>query len=67
MIQSINRPFPSKVQTVTQQAQFNIGWRFCPNCGHKLYQKMENCSGSISIKCLKCGRVSTIDLAYRKC
>ena len=49
-----------------QQAQFSIGWRFCPVCGHKLYQKDESCSGTIRIKCLKCGNVATVDLAYRR-
>ena len=49
-----------------QQAQFSIGWRFCPVCGHNLYQKNESCSGSISIKCLKCGNIATVDLAYRR-
>lgn len=45
---------------------FAIDWRFCPNCGNKLYQKTEQCAGSISIKCQKCGLVSTVNLAFRK-
>lgn len=45
---------------------FVIGWRFCPNCGNKLYQKTEPCAGSISVKCQKCGLVSTMNLAFRK-
>ena len=55
MTWSNNRSFKSKPLNNIQQAQFSIGWRFCPVCGHKLYQKNESCSGSISIKCLKCG------------
>ena len=39
--------FKSKPLNNIQQAQFSIGWRFCPVCGHKLYQKNESCSGSI--------------------
>ncbi len=39
MIQSNNRPFKNKPLSNIQQAQFSIGWRFCPVCGHKLYQK----------------------------
>ena len=66
MIQLKNRPFAGKAPTTTQQAEFSIGWRFCPVCGHKLYQKTESCSGSISIKCLKCGNIATVDLAYRR-
>ena len=73
MIQSNNRPFKNKplsniqqAQFSIQQAQFSIGWRFCPVCGHKLYQKDESCSGTIRIKCLKCGNVATVDLAYRR-
>lgn len=66
MIQSNNRPFKNKPLSNIQQAQFSIGWRFCPVCGHKLYQKDESCSGTIRIKCLKCGNVATVDLAYRK-
>ena len=66
MIQSNRRSFKNKPLSNIQQAQFSIGWRFCPVCGHKLYQKTESCSGSISIKCLKCGNVATVDLAYRR-
>ena len=55
MIQSNNRSFKNKPLSNIQQAQFSIGWRFCPVCGHKLYQKDESCSGTIRIKCLKCG------------
>ena len=66
MIQSNNRPFKNKPLSNIQQAQFSIGWRFCPVCGHKLYQKDESCSGTIRIKCLKCGNVATVDLAYRR-
>jgi len=47
MIQSNNRPFKNKPLSNIQQAQFSIGWRFCPVCGHKLYQKDESCSGTI--------------------
>ncbi len=66
MTWSNNRSFKSKPLNNIQQAQFSIGWRFCPVCGHKLYQKNESCSGSISIKCLKCGNIATVDLAYRR-
>ena len=66
MIQSNNRSFKNKPLSNIQQAQFSIGWRFCPVCGHKLYQKEESCSGTIRIKCLKCGNVATVDLAYRR-
>ena len=61
-----NRSFKNKPLSNKQQAQFSIGWRFCPVCGHKLYQKDESCSGTILIKCLKCGNVATVDLAYRR-
>ena len=30
MIQLKNRPFAGKAPTTTQQAEFSIGWRFCP-------------------------------------
>ena len=50
MTWSNNRSFKSKPLNNIQQTQFSIGWRFCPVCGHKLYQKNESCSGSISIK-----------------
>ena len=50
------------------------GWTKCRLCKAvtcsmdewKLYQKNESCSGSISIKCLKCGNIATVDLAYRR-
>ena len=35
MIQLKNRPFAGKAPTTTQQAEFSIGWRFCPVCGNK--------------------------------
>ena len=66
MIQPNNRSSKNKSLSNIQQAQFSIGWRFCPVCGHKLYQKAELCSGTIRIKCLKCGNVATVDLAYRR-
>ena len=43
MIQSDNRSFKNKPLSNIQQAQFNIGWRFCPVCGHKLYQMPHEC------------------------
>lgn len=27
------------------------GWQFCENCGIKLYQKINGCSGMIHLKC----------------
>ena len=51
MIQLKNRPFAGKAPTTTQQAEFSIGWRFCPVCGNKLYQKIEGCSGILQVKC----------------
>lgn len=51
MIQSNNRPFKNKPLSNIQQAQFSIGWRFCPVCGNKLYQKIEGCSGILQVKC----------------
>lgn len=40
--------------------------RRCPNCGRKLYMKLGDCSGMISIKCQKCGQTVTMNLALRK-
>ena len=54
MIQLKNRPFAGKAPTTTQQAEFSIGWRFCPVCGNKLYQKIEGCSGILQVKCNRC-------------
>lgn len=51
MIQLTNRPFAGKAPTTTQQAEFSIGWRFCPVCGNKLFQKIEGCSGILQVKC----------------
>ena len=71
MIQLKNRPFAGKVfsdvggVTSTQQAEFSIGWRFCPVCGNKLYQKIEGCSGILQVKCNKCKETLRLDLAFR--
>ena len=35
-----NRSFKNKPLSNIQQAQFSIGWRFCPVCGNKLYKKL---------------------------
>ena len=40
MIQSNNRSFKNKPLSNIQQAQFSIGWRFCPVCGNKLFIHM---------------------------
>ena len=53
MIQLKNRPFAGKAPTTTQQAEFSIGWRFCPVCGNKLYQKIEGCSGILQTSVYK--------------
>ena len=65
MIQLKNRPFAGKAPTTTQQAEFSIGWRFCPVCGNKLYQKIEGCSGILQVKCNKCKETLRLDLAFR--
>jgi len=40
--------------------------RRCPECGRKLYMKLEDCTGRISIKCPKCGRTVCMNLALRR-
>ena len=60
MIQLKNRPFAGKAPTTTQQAEFSIGWRFCPVCGNKLYQKIEVCSADFM---MLTGRQSFISLS----
>ena len=65
MIQLKNRPFAGKAPTTTQQAEFSIGWRFCPVCGNKLYQKIEGCSGILQVKCNRCKETLRLDLAFR--
>lgn len=40
--------------------------RRCPKCGRKLYMKLGDCSGMISIKCQKCGQIVKMNLALRK-
>lgn len=40
--------------------------RCCPRCGNKLYEKLENCSGFISIKCQRCGYIAHMNLALRR-
>ena len=66
MIQSNSRSFKNKPLSNIQQAQFSISWRFCPVCGHKLYQKDESSLGTIRIKCLQCGNVAKVNLAYHR-
>ena len=65
MIQSNNRPFKNKPLSNIQQAQFSIGWRFCPVCGHKLYQKDESCSGTIRIIFIISGTTGLIAVKSR--
>lgn len=66
MIQSNNRPFKNKPLSNIQQAQFSIGWRFCPVCGNKLYKKIDGCSGTLQVKCSKCKETLRLDLAFRR-
>lgn len=66
MIQLKNRPFAGKAPTTTQQAEFSIGWRFCPVCGNKLYQKIEGCSGILQVKCNRCKETLRLDLALKQ-
>ena len=65
MIQSNNRSFKNKPLSNIQQAQFSIGWRFCPVCGNKLYKKIDGCSGTLQVKCSKCKETLRLDLAFR--
>ena len=37
------------------------GWQFCENCGIKLYQKINGCSGMIHLKCHRCNTLLRID------
>jgi phage FluMu protein Com len=39
--------------------------RRCPFCGLPLYEKLGNCDGEIQIKCPKCGKFVTMNLALR--
>ena len=42
------------------------GWQFCENCGIKLYQKINGCSGMIHLKCHHCNTLLRIDLSFRR-
>ena len=42
------------------------GWQFCENCGIKLYQKINGCSGMIHLKCHRCNTLLRIDLSFRR-
>ena len=66
MIQSNNRSFKNKPLSNIQQAQFSIGWRFCPVCGNKLYKKIDGCSGTLQVKYSKCKETLRLDLAFRR-
>ena len=66
MIQTNNRPFKNKPLSNIQQAQFSIGWRFCPVCGNKLYKKIDGCSSTLQVKCSKCKETLRLDLAFRR-
>ena len=66
MIQSNNRSFKNKPLNNVQQAQFSIGWRFCPVCGNKLYKKIDGCSGTLQVKCSKGKEILRLDLAFRR-
>ena len=61
-----NRSFKNKPLSNIQQAQFSIGWRFCPVCGNKLYKKIDGCSGTLQVKCSKCKETLRLDLAFRR-
>ena len=41
-------------------------FRKCPHCGHTLYAKLSQCDGTIEIKCDRCRRLVTMNLALRK-
>ena len=59
----------SKKGTVSQSppSAVRIGIvKRCPGCGRRLYDKLTDCSGVISIKCPKCGQVSELNMAFRK-
>ena len=42
------------------------GGQFCENCGIKLYQKINGCSGMIHLKCHSCNTLLSIDLSFRR-
>ena len=37
------------------------GWQFCENCGIKLYQKINGCSGMMHLKCHRCNTLLRMD------
>lgn len=42
------------------------GWQFCENCGIKLYQKINGCSGMIHLKFHRCNTLLRTDLSLRR-
>lgn len=53
------------VSSVVGAFESVVGWRFCPVCGNKLYQKIEGCSGILQVKCNRCKETLRLDLAFR--
>ena len=37
----------------------------CPNCNQRLFDKLTAATGSVEIKCPRCGAVVTFNLEYR--
>ena len=64
MIQLKNRPFAGKAPTTTQQAEFSIGWRFCPVCGNKTRDKIRKDTVLVHypLYCPKCKRETLINV-----
>lgn len=42
------------------------GWRFCTNCGNKLFKKIDGCSGILQLKCDRCRETLRVDLSFRR-
>jgi hypothetical protein len=37
----------------------------CHTCGHRLFDKLTACTGTVAIKCSKCGTICQLNMACR--
>lgn len=51
------KPKPIRVEIVSVKR--------CPVCGRRLCDKLTACTGTIAMKCSKCGTVSELNMVFR--
>ena len=58
---------PCRQESDAPEQEYVRARRECPYCGLLFYEKLSDCTGTIQIKCSRCGKRVDMNLAFRTC